>query len=57
MAGPHGSAEDHGGTHGHDDHAHGGETLGPIDVPMWGAAVLGIALGLIVMLAFVQAAS
>jgi hypothetical protein len=56
MAGAHGSAEDHGGTHGHDDHAHGAEALGPIDVPMWGAAVLGIALGLAVLLAFVQAA-
>jgi hypothetical protein len=57
MAGPHGSVEDHGGADGHDDHAHSGETLGPVDVPMWGAAVLGIALGLVVMLAFVQAAA
>jgi hypothetical protein len=62
MAGPHGSAEDHGDAHGPDDHAHGGEAhggeaLGPVDVPMWGAAALGIALGLVVMLAFVQAAA
>ena len=58
MVGPHGAADDHGGDHGHDDHGHGGgDTLGPIDLPMWGAAVLGIVLGLIVLVAFVQAAS
>jgi hypothetical protein len=57
MVGPHGTAEDHGDDHGHDDHAHGAEELGPIDVPMWGAAALGIVLGLIVLFAFVQAAS
>jgi hypothetical protein len=57
MAGPHGFAEDHRDSHGHDDHAHGGEALGPVDVPMWGAAALGIALGLAVMLALVQAAA
>ena len=57
MVGPHGSASDHGGTHGHDDHAHGGETLGPFDVRAWGAAILGIALGLVVVIAFLQAAS
>ena len=32
MVGPHGAADDHGDAHGHDDHAHGGEALGPIDV-------------------------
>ena len=35
---------------GHDDHAHGGETLGPIDVRAWGALVLGVAAGLVVAL-------
>ena len=29
--------------------------LGPIDVMAWGAAVLGIALGLVVLVAFLQA--
>ena len=29
--------DDHGGDHGHDDHAHGEEPLGPIDVAAWGA--------------------
>ena len=55
MVGPHGSAEDHGDTHGHDDHAHGGEALGPFDLPKWGAAALGLVLGLVVVLAFLQA--
>ena len=57
MVGPHGAADDHGEDHGHDDHAHGAASLGPIDLPMWGAAVLGIVLGLIVLFAFVQAAA
>jgi hypothetical protein len=57
MVGPHGSAEDHGADHGHDDHAHGGDALGPLDLPAWGAAILGIVLGLVVLFAFVQAAS
>lgn len=55
MVGPHGSADDHGDDGGHDDHAHGGEALGPINVAAWGAAALGIVLGLIVVFAFVQA--
>lgn len=57
MVGPHGATDDHGGAHGHDDHAHGGDTLGPIDIPAWGAALLGIGLGLIVMFALIQAAT
>jgi hypothetical protein len=57
MVGPHGTDEDHGEDHGHDDHAHGGEALGPIDLPAWGAAVLGIVLGLIVVFAFARAAA
>ena len=58
MVGPHGSTDDHGADHGHDDHGHGGgDSLGPIDLPMWGAAILGIVLGLVVLFAFVQAAS
>ena len=58
MVGPHGSADDHGGDHGHDDHAHGsGDSLGPIDLPMWGAALLGIVLAAVLLFAFVQAAT
>jgi hypothetical protein len=55
MDGPHGAADDHGGAHGHDDHAHGGVALGPLDVRAWGMAVLGILLGLVVAIAFMQA--
>ena len=55
MVGPHGGADDHGDTHGHDDHAHAGEALGPIDVRTWAMAVLGILLGFVVAIAFLQA--
>jgi len=55
MAGsPHGLG-DHGETHGHDDHAHAEEPLGPVDWPAWGAGVLGVALGLVVVWAFILA--
>jgi hypothetical protein len=47
--------DDHGDEHGHDDHAHAEEPLGPIDVPAWGAALAGVLLGLAVALAFVLA--
>ena len=57
MVGPHGATGDHGADHGHDDHGHGGESLGPLDLPAWGAAILGIVLGLIVLFAFVQSLS
>jgi hypothetical protein len=43
----------------HDDHdmgeGHEATALGPIDITMWGAAILGIALGLVVLLGFVWA--
>lgn len=42
---------------GHDDHAHGEEALGPIDVAAWGAAVLGLVIGLAVTVCFVLATS
>jgi hypothetical protein len=45
--------DDHGETHGHDDHAHGVEALGPVDVRAWGALVLGIGAGLLVVLCLV----
>jgi hypothetical protein len=55
----HHQPDDHGDDHGHQDNAHG-EThdtpaLGPIDVTAWGAAILGIGLGLVVLLALIQA--
>ena len=51
----HHATDDHGGDHGHDDHAHGEESLGPIDGPAWGAGILGVLLGLAVAVAFVLA--
>ena len=52
MVGPHGTAEDHGEAHGHDDHAHGdGTMLGPLDVRAWAAGLLGLLLGLAVAVA------
>jgi len=55
--GPPGSTGDHGEDGGHDDHAHGAVALGPIDVPRWGAAALGVLLGLVVVLALIQSLS
>jgi hypothetical protein len=37
----------HADAHG-EEHGHGDEALGPIDLKAWGAAVLGIASGLLV---------
>ena len=57
MVAPHVSADDHGDDGGHDDHAHGGDELGPIDVTRWTAAAVGVLLGLVVVLALIQAAA
>ncbi len=46
----HHAPDDHG-----DDHNHGDEPLGPIDVRAWGAAVLGVAFGLVTAACFVIA--
>jgi len=56
MVGEHGKPDDHGDEHGHDDHGHGAEALGPIDLQAWGMAGLGVVLGLVVVLALIQAA-
>jgi hypothetical protein len=50
-AAEHGAAADHGAG----EHGHAGEALGPIDLQAWGAAAIGAVLGLVVLLAFVQA--
>lgn len=57
MVGTHGEADGHGDTGGDNDHAHAAEALGPFDLRAWGAAGLGIVLGLVVMLAFIRAAT
>jgi hypothetical protein len=54
-AAAHHETDDHGDEHGHDDHAHAEEPLGPVDGPAWGAGVLGVLLGLAVAAAFVLA--
>lgn len=41
--------------HGHDDHTHDEEPLGPIDVAAWGAGALGVLLGAVVAICFVLA--
>jgi hypothetical protein len=53
--GPHGSADDHGDTHGHDDHAHETTALGPIDTGAWIAGLGGIVLGFLVAVALALA--
>ena len=55
VEGSHGSAADHGDDHGHDDHAHAGGTLGPIDWTMWGVGVLGVIVALIITAGLVAA--
>jgi hypothetical protein len=50
-------SSDHGDEHGHDDHAHAEEALGPIDRMAWGAGALGVLLGLAVAFAFAFATS
>ncbi len=56
-AAAHHETRDHGDDHGHDDHAHAELPLGPLDVPAWGAGLIGVALGLAVALAFMLATS
>jgi hypothetical protein len=51
TTGPHGSMDDHGADHGHDDHGHADEAIDKIDVPAWGAGLLGVILGVVVVLA------
>jgi hypothetical protein len=53
----HHETTDHGEDHGHDDHAHAEEPLGPIDVAAWGAGLLGVVAGLIVAVCFMLATS
>lgn len=46
----------HDAAHGHDDHGHAADTLGPIDWTMWGAGVLGVVAAVAVLVGFVLAA-
>lgn len=38
-----------------DDHAHAGGVLGPLDWAAWGAALLGVAIGLVMTFCFILA--
>lgn len=49
--------DDHGEDHGHDDHAHAEEALGPIDLAAWGAGIVGVAVGVVIAGAFALATS
>ena len=53
VAGEAHGADDHGETHGHDDHAHAAEALGPVDVASWGAFLVGLAAGLLIVICLV----
>jgi hypothetical protein len=53
----HHAVDDHGNDHGHDDHAHEEEALGPIDTAAWGAGLLGVVIGLVVVFCFALATS
>ncbi len=51
----HHSLSDHGDDHGHDDHAHADGALGPLDARAWGAAAIGVGLGLVIAVCFAVA--
>jgi len=38
---------------GHDEHDHGGEALGPVDMAAWGALAIGVGAGLLIVLCLV----
>jgi hypothetical protein len=57
AAGTHDATAGHGDGHGHDDHGHGGDTLGPFDWKMWGIGILGVIVAGIVTAGFVAATS
>jgi hypothetical protein len=47
----HGSGADHGADHGDDaghgdGHGHGDDGLGPVDLRIWGAGLVGVVMGL-----------
>jgi hypothetical protein len=42
---------------GHDDHADDAEALGPVDVQAWGAFLVGVAAGLVIVICLVMSTS
>ena len=55
IAGETHGPDDHGEAHGHDDHAHDSDGLGPVDIQAWGALLIGISAGLLIVLCMVVA--
>ena len=53
----HHQPDDHGDDHGHDDHAHAEEALGPIDPMAWGAGIVGVAVAVLIAACFAMATS
>jgi hypothetical protein len=53
----HHALDDHGEDHGHDDHAHAEDALGPVDRAAWSAGILGVAIGIVIAFCFVLATS
>ena len=51
---PHAAAAHAGG---HDEHGHVADTLGPVDVQMWGVGVVGVIAALVIVACFVLATS
>ena len=52
---PHDDDHGHGEDHGHGGHGSDEVPLGPIDVAAWGAGILGVVIGLVIVLCFVLA--
>ncbi len=50
------AAAGHGAGHGgHDEHGHDADTIGPIDVKMWGVGIVGVIAAVVVVACFVLA--
>ena len=47
----------HGDAHGHGEHGHVADTLGPVDIRMWGVGVLGVIVAVVVAAGFVVSTS
>jgi len=56
TGGIHQSTADHGGDHGHDDHGHADEIVGPVNVQAWAAGIGGLGIGLAIVLVMARAA-
>jgi hypothetical protein len=53
--GAQGAADAHGTGHGHDEHGHAVDALGPIDWTMWSVGLLGVIMAVVVAAGFAAA--